>query len=264
MTYKKTNWQRVIPYLHLAGSCRLGNGIASLTDEEKKQFIRIFENQNKSIQVTYFIPASGSGSRMFDTVFNFLNSNPPSDETIEFVEHLINSAQNFAFYNKLRNIKDDLESGNLDIQAFLKLLLFENGFNFGNLPKGLIPFHRYGNFIVNPFQEHILQGVAISGDKSKFHLYHQSGFEKQIHESVRILKEITGIDFKHEFSVQNPATDAIAFDQNLNPILDSDGKSITRPAGHGALLANLNSIDSDLVFIRNIDNIQHQKVHPIR
>jgi hypothetical protein len=248
------------PYLHLAGSCRLSNGIAALTDDEKKQFIRLFENQNKSIQITYFIPSSGSGSRMFDAVFNFLNTNSPSDETIEFVEHLINSAQDFAFYNKLpQNIKDDLESGNLDIQAFLKLLLFENGFNFGNLPKGLIPFHRYGNFIVNPFQEHILQGVAISGDKSKFHFTINQIFEKQIHESVRILKEITGIDFKHEFSVQNPVTDAIAFDENLNPVLESDGKPITRPAGHGALLANLNSIDSDLIFIRNIDNIQHQK-----
>jgi hypothetical protein len=85
------------PYLHLAGSCRLGNGISAWTDEQKKQFIRIFENQQKSIQVTYFIPASGSGSRMFDAVFNFLNSNSPSEDSIEFVEHLINSARDFAF-----------------------------------------------------------------------------------------------------------------------------------------------------------------------
>jgi hypothetical protein len=75
---QKTKLAKGNPYLHLAGSCRLGNGIASLTDEEKKQFIRIFENQNKSIQVTYFIPASGSGSRMFDAVFNFsIQIHPP-------------------------------------------------------------------------------------------------------------------------------------------------------------------------------------------
>lgn len=238
----------------------MGNGISEWTDDEKKQFIRIFEHRKKSIRVAYFVPASGSGSRMFDALFNFLNNESPSEETLEFVEHLISSAKDFAFYNKLpESTKDDLESGNLDIQAFIKLLLFEDGFNFGNLPKGLIPFHRYGNFIVNPFQEHILQGIAVSGEKSDFHFTINRVFENQISESIGILKEITGIDFNHQFSIQNPSTDSVAFDSVFTPILESKKNYITRPAGHGALLSNLNEIDSDLIFIRNIDNIQHQK-----
>lgn len=248
------------PYLHITGSCRIGNGISSWTEDEKKQLIQTFDQYKTKIHTAHFIPASGSGSRMFDALFNFLNNPNPSEETLEFIEHLVNSARDFAFYNMLPEIiKDDLESGNLDIHAFLKLLLYEDGFNFGNLPKGLIPFHRYDNFIVNPFQEHILQGVEISGEKSLFHFTINEVFEKQIHETIRILKEITGIDFHHQFSVQDPSTDSIAFNENHEPAMNENGSLIKRPAGHGALLANLNAIDADLIFIRNIDNIQHKK-----
>ena len=34
-----------------------------------------------------------------------------------------------------------------------------------------------------------------------------------------------------------------------------DGKLLFRPGGHGALIENLNDIDADVVFVKNIDNV---------
>jgi hypothetical protein len=42
---------------------------------------------------------------------------------------------------------------------------------------------------------------------------------------------------------------------NNEPYRDSDGRLVFRPAGHGALLENLNDVNADIVFIKNIDNV---------
>lgn len=257
---QQENIEKGNPKLELLNSCRIGNGITTLSEEETKAAVSFYEKRKHEIKISFFIPSSGSGSRMFGALYDFLQSQNPDDETIEFIEHLVNSIPEFAFYNKLpQSVKDDLKSGNIDIESFIKLLLSQEGFDFGNRPKGLIPFHRYGNFIINPFQEHILQGAEIGGEKAHFHFTINTVFEPEISHSVKILKEITGIDFFFDFSVQDERTNSIAFDAETNaPIYDENGDLITRPAGHGALLENLNQIDSGLIFIRNIDNIQHQ------
>lgn len=247
------------PKIELLSSCRIGNGIGILNSDEKKEAIRLYENRCNQLNISFFIPSSGSGSRMFGAAYDFIQSENPSEETIEFIEHLINSIEEFAFYNKLSTeTKEELRKGTIHIESFLKLILDEEGFNFGNRPKGLIPFHRYGNFVINPFQEHILQGAVVGGDKSRFHFTINAGFEKQIKHSIKILREITGINFYFEFSVQDETTNSIAFDEGGEVILDELGELITRPAGHGTLIHNLNSIDADLILIRNIDNVQHQ------
>jgi hypothetical protein len=40
-----------------------------------------------------------------------------------------------------------------------------------------------------------------------------------------------------------------------NPFREEDGRLVFRPAGHGALLENLNQLEGDIVFIKNIDNV---------
>lgn len=247
------------PFIELAGSCRIGNGIASLPEEDKIKLSKKFEDIALKLKVTFFVPASGSGSRMFDALYDFIQSSKPKAETIEFVEHLISDIQNFAFYNKLdQDTKSDLKNGTIAIVNFIENILFEDGLNFGNLPKGLIPFHRYDNFIINPFQEHVLQGFSIAGENAHFHFTINDLYEKPIAESIRILTEITGIAAKADFSEQKIETNAFAFNESLHPIHDEQGDFITRPAGHGALIENFNSIDADIIFIRNIDNIQHR------
>lgn len=247
------------PKIELLRSCRVGDGIDTTTDTEKQTLIQHFDRSKENLKCAFFIPSSGSGSRMFGTLYDFLQQDNPNEETIEFVEHLINRIEDFALYNKLpESIKDELRSGNIDIEKFIQLLLAGEGFDYGNRPKGLIPFHRYGNFIINPFQEHILQGTRIGGEKTRFHFTINAAFEKQIKHSIKILREITGINFYFEFSEQDSNTNSIAFTTEGSPFYDEHKELVTRPAGHGALIHNLNTIDADLIFIRNIDNIQHQ------
>lgn len=247
------------PKIELVASCRINNGIEKITPKIESDALTYFENTKESIDITFFVPASGSGSRMFGSAYAFLNNENPSESTIEFIEHLINSVEEFAFYNKLPiPVKQELKSGSIEIEKFLKLILHEEGFNFGNRPKGLIPFHRYGNFIINPFQEHVLQGTKVAGEQSKFHFTINSKFEEEIRHSIKILREMTGIDFSFEFSVQDEDTNSVAFTASNEVFKDENGNPITRPAGHGVLLDNLNRIKSDLILIRNIDNIQHQ------
>ncbi len=256
---QKEKINRGNPKIELLGSCRMDNGIGILTEEEAKKSIHYYENKISDLDISFFIPSSGSGSRMFGAAYDFIHSDNPCEETIEFIEHLINSIEGFAFFNKLpQRTKDDLKTGAINIESFLKLILEEDGFNFGNRPKGLIPFHRYGNFIINPFQEHILQGAEIGGEKSRFHFTINAVFESEIKHSIKILREITGIDFDFDFSVQDEESNSVAFDENGEVIHDEEGKMITRPAGHGTLIKNINKINADLILIRNIDNVQHQ------
>ena len=247
------------PTIELLGSCRIDNGIGKLTEESKKMAIRYFEKRRHELSIHFFIPSSGSGSRMFGSAYEFLNNSKPSENSIEFVENLINSIDTFAFYNKLsQERKDELQRGTIEIEPFLRHLLLPEGFNYGNRPKGLIPFHRYGKFVINPFQEHILQGAEVGGEKSHFHFTINDRFKADIQHSIKILREITGIDFYFDFSIQSEDSNAIAFDENGDPVHDADGNLVSRPSGHGALIDNLNDIHSDLIFLRNIDNIQHQ------
>ncbi len=254
---QKVKIEKGNPKIELLGSCRSKNGITILNSEEIKNAIELYDSKVNNLDISFFIPSSGSGSRMFGAAYDFINSDNPCEETIEFIEHLINSIESFAFYNKLPEAtKDDLKTGAINVEEFLKLILNEEGFNFGNRPKGLIPFHRYGNFIINPFQEHILQGAEIGGDKSRFHFTINAGFEEQIKHSIKILREITGINFYFDFSVQDKASNSIAFDENGDALYDN-GELISRPAGHGTLIKNLNAVQADLILIRNIDNVQH-------
>jgi hypothetical protein len=160
---QKDKINRGNPTIELLGSCRIDNGIVAISEDKMKDAILFHEQKIKNLKVSFFIPSSGSGSRMFGAAYDFIEQDAPSEQTIEFIEHLINSIEEFAFYNKLpKHLKEELKSGTINIEAFLKLILNEEGFNFGNRPKGLIPFHRYGNFIINPFQEHILQVYLLS------------------------------------------------------------------------------------------------------
>jgi hypothetical protein len=60
------------------------------------------------------------------------------------------------------------------------------------------------------------------------------------------------------YSFQKPETDTPAVDMNNHLIYLSDGSPLMRPGGHGALIENLNDIDADIIFIKNIDNVCHR------
>jgi len=239
--------------VRLFAPCRIGEGILRLSDKDRAKQIKVFQ-QSKS-EFAFFIPASGSGSRMFSFLFDILNNASPSD--IGQVEKFMNHIQEFAFFQFFPpEWKQKIKDKSIDSDELSLFLLTEQGLNFASLPKGLIPFHYNEPFVLNPFQEHLLQGVKLSDGKIKFHFTVQEQFEQRICQSIASLEEMTGRKYDVSFSTQHSDMDSYAFSTDGELVL-SDNAPIRRPAGHGALLSNLNEIDSPLIFIKNIDNVQH-------
>jgi hypothetical protein len=128
---------------------------------------------------------------------------------------------------------------------------------YGELPKGLIPFHVLDPFILNPFQEHIIQGSRLHSRETAFHFTIQSQFKNNFHAVVEQLQGLMGSRFDVSYSEQNKETDSFAFEEDGSLATNKDGSVLRRPAGHGALIENLQAINNELVFVKNIDNVQH-------
>lgn len=247
------------PTIKLVKPCRIDDGILKINEQTENALVKEFDKIKDSLAITFFVPASGSGSRMFESLYDFLSSEGElKPKTYEAIEKLLNRSKDFAIYNLLpRSFKEQLKNGSIEIKDLVNYLINADGLDLGSLPKGLIPFHKYGKFIINPFQEHVVHGSKIAGDNADFHFTINRSFEEKINRNFYILKEITGIDFNYSFSEQDEKTHAYSFDKSANPIKDQAGDYLMRPAGHGALIKNLNKIEADLIFIKNIDNIQH-------
>lgn len=243
------------PKLDIVEACKIGKGILRLALSEENNYIQHYVNTNPL--TTFFIPASGSGSRMFEFLFKFLTA--PDDDNQSKVERFINHFDDFAFSKKVNPEKwFALKKGDITLEDFIDYLLSnEGGLNFAQLPKGLIPFHRIGPFILSPFQAHIAQGVEITQGSPVFHFTISETFQNAIEEEQRNIENLLYKPAILNYSVQDPKTDAYIFDENQNVILNNDNQPIKRPAGHGALLENLSTIKSDIIFIKNVDNIQH-------
>lgn len=242
------------PEVMLIAPCKVGEGILQLSLQLRQYFISVFDKENFS--TCFFIPASGSGSRMFQFLFDFLES--PDEDNRSSVEKFLNHISEFAFFQQLPiQIRKKLETHDLDLDEFVSFLLKSEGMGYGDLPKGLIPFHKNDPFILTPFQEHVLQGARVREEDVKFHFTVQSRFETLIKTGISQVQGLTGQFYNVSFSDQNSETDAIAFDENGGLFINEKSEILRRPAGHGALLENLNEVDSDIIFIKNIDNVQH-------
>ncbi|MBI1836246.1 MAG: DUF4301 family protein [Flavobacteriia bacterium] len=242
------------PDVKLIAPCKLGEGILSFSETEKLEKIALFEKLN--FTSSFFIPASGSGSRMFQFLFDFLDD--PNEENRSQVERFLNHISDFAFFQQLPiDIRKKLKNHDVELDEFVSYLLNSHGMGYGDLPKGLIPFHKNDPFILTPFQEHILQGSKVVEENINFHFTVQSFFKTKIQKVIQNIQGLTGQLYHVDFTEQNNESNAIAFKLNGEVCQNDEGEVLERPAGHGALLENLNSIDSDLIFIKNIDNIQH-------
>lgn len=241
------------PEVELLAPCKRNEGIISSSENEKVAYIHKWNISE--LNSTFFIPASGSGSRMFQFLYDFLIE--PNEDNRGKTERFLNHITEFAFYEKLPlKYREQLETYNVDLDEFVSFLLNSEGMNLGSYPKGLIPFHRSGPFILNAFQDQVLQGVRVKEKNTSFHFTINPSFEAQIKSSIANIEGVTGQKYAVSYSNQDANTDAIPFKDNNEPVQLADGKILQRPAGHGALLSNLNAIDSDVVFLKNIDNIQ--------
>lgn len=237
----------------LFAPCRIGEGILKLNHEEWNNAIATFYLSN--VSPTFFIPASGSGSRMFAFLFDFLKE--PNNSDIGSIERFMNHIQEFAFFEVLPvELKQKIKNNTIEAEELATFLLSEQGLNFEQLPKGLIPFHFNEPFVLNPFQEHVLQGTRLSNGRAKFHFTIQPEFEEQIKHSISNLEGLTGKKYAVSYSYQSKDTNSFAFTKDGQVAKDGE-QEIIRPAGHGALLENLNELHEELVLIKNIDNVQN-------
>ncbi len=137
----------------------------------------------------------------------------------------------------------------------------EKGLNYGQLPKGLLLFHAYADGARTPMEEHLVEAAlyAASNDEANVHFTvsheHLPLFRKKVEDCIAKYEAKYDIKINVSFSEQKPSTDTIAVNTDNTPFRNDDGSLLFRPGGHGALIENLNDIDADVVFIKNIDNV---------
>lgn len=240
--------------LQVLRPCRLGDGILSFTEEQQERYRQIARFFNEPLH--FFVPASGSGSRMFAFLFDYLQH--PNAENTKQAERFFSRLQEFALFRKLpQNIQAAYIAGDLTLSAFVSVLMGVDGLNFGALPKGLISFHIHEPFVLNAFQEHLSQVQTLVKGPTHFHFTIQQEFAELFEQCVSELQSLTGQTYQVSYSSQDKNTDAFVFDQQQELICDSNGQPVRRPAGHGTLLQNLEALQAPYVLVKNIDNMQH-------
>ena len=263
-------FEKGFPFLKLEAAASIGNGIVATTDSERDAYIKAWEaykNEGGHV-VTKFVPASGAASRMFKNLFEFLGADY-DEPTTDFEKKFFSQIEHFAFYADLneacrRNAGKDIPGllAGKDYKAVVANLLEAAGLNYGALPKGLLKFHKYEDGARTPLEEHLVEGALYAaGADGKVNVHftvspeHRSLFEQLVGEKAAKYAEKYGVEYHVSFSEQKPSTDTIAADMDNRPFRDDKGHLVFRPGGHGALIENLNDLDSDIVFVKNIDNV---------
>ena len=269
------NFQTGFPFVNIAKPATLQDGISPLDMDSAEEYAEIFEKKCRNLRLTKFTPASGAATRMFKHLFEYFyvdSSKPLTKLQHQFFESL----SSFAFYPRLKSV---LEKNSLSLEKLLEnkeyhkilgFVLFDQGLNYGQMPKGLIEFHVNSGQSRTSLEEHFREGAAYAcGANREVNLHftvspeHKSLFTQNNEEiKIRLEKELN-VHFNISFSIQKESTDTIAVEDNLSPFRDENGSLLFRPGGHGALIENLNDIRSDLIFIKNIDNVCVDELKPI-
>ena len=256
------------PFLKLEAAASIGHGIMAPADDERKKYIdawKAYKAEGKDI--VKFVPASGAASRMFKDMFAFLDADYDVPTT-DFEKHFFDNIKKFAFREALcdkckanngKKISELLADGNY--KAIVANMLKAEGLNYGQLPKGLLLFHNYEDGPRTPMEEHLVEGAlyAASNGEANVHFTvsheHMELFKQKVAEKADIYAKKFGIKYNITFSEQKPSTDTVAANADNTPFRNDDGSLLFRPGGHGALIENLNEINADVIFIKNIDNV---------
>lgn len=124
-------------------------------------------------------------------------------------------------------------------------------------PKALIPFHRGGRGTRTAFEEHLWEAVKAGIGKAHFTVPQEflAEFRRLGKRCADQLHRRYGVRLRLSFSVQDPSTETLAWEEGSGWARQADGGLLFRPGGHGALLKNLQATKGDIVFIKNIDNV---------
>lgn len=258
------------PFLRLSGAAAVGQGILKPTEEETAHYLAAWDGYtaDEHHHVVKFVPASGAASRMFKDVFAFVDAEYNEPQTA-FEKAFFANIDKAAFLADLnatctrlhgKDVQALLAEGNY--KAVAAAMLSKDGMNYGGLPKGLLKFHNYADGARTPLEEHLVEGALYAREKNgKVNVHftvspeHRPLFEALVAEKAPQYAQSHGVDFDVTFSEQKASTDTVAANADNTPFRNADGSMLFRPGGHGALIENLNDIQADVVFIKNIDNV---------
>jgi len=256
------------PFLKLEAAAAIGKGIIVPTPIESKNYVAAWQQYKaQGKRVVKFVPASGAASRMFKDMFAFVDADYDKPTT-SFENKFFDSIKRFAFYDELdtacqknngKCIKELMAEGNY--KAVVANMLKAEGLNYGQLPKGLLLFHNYPEGPRTPMEEHLVEGAMYAASNGDAYVHftvsheHMDLFKQKVAQKAELFSKKYGIRYDITFSEQKPSTDTVAANPDGTPFRNSDGSLLFRPGGHGALIENLNEIDADVIFVKNIDNV---------
>lgn len=265
----------------LVSPATLSKGILELSETDFLEKASFYDTNKSNFKIKKFVPASGAATRMFKFLTAFLNEFDIEKESINaYINRkkeselaiFIIGLEKFPFFEavdtKLRELFPDFESLPRDYKNyyFIRLLLGNDYFDFANKPKAVLPFHKYENHIATALEEHLFESAYYASSNKHSHLHftiseaHQSQFESIVDTIKASIEKQSGTTINVSYSFQNKKTDSIAVDPDNTPFRNEKRELVFRPGGHGALIENLNDLDADIIFIKNIDNIIQNNV----
>jgi hypothetical protein len=261
-------------YSNLIAAGNIGNGIIKINEKQQQEYINFFENKRNQLSIVKFVPASGAATRMFKFLFQFLKDFDAKKDNIELyikrnrdMSVFLNGLEKFPFFEdvvfKIHEIIsnfNDLPDSERCLE-FVRTMLDESRLNYSFSPKGLLPFHKYSTQVLTAFEEHLMEASLYASSKNKANLHftiseeHTKMFNDELEHIQEDVEEKTNTKFNVSFSFQSQSTNTIAITSNNELYRGEDSRLLFRPSGHGALIQNLNTLDFELIFIKNIDNI---------
>lgn len=243
------------PYLDIVAPATPEKGIEVLSEEQIKETSDYADSAQTEGRCK-FVPASGAASRMFKNIFAGLQT--PNDAT----RRLADNIEKFAFYSP-----ETFGTSPYDPVKVASALLSDEGLGYGKKPKGVLKFHRYPTETRTAVAEHLIEGQAYmrNSDGSvnivvTISPEHRTLFEEEIGKVKQEYEKRYGVKYNIRFTYQDKNTDTIAVTPDNKPFLKEDGSILRRPAGHGALIYNLNATEEELVSIKNIDNVCSERL----
>jgi len=262
--------------VNILAAATLGNGIQQFSEAQINDLAKYYEANKSGYDILKFIPASGAATRMFKDLHRFLEEFDAEKESIsnflsqhknENLNRFFSEIEKLPFYKRAVNNAMESQPGfnslSDDAKKFtlVRTILYAPGLNLSDYPKGLVPFHNYGDHVATAFEEHLFESSKYAAIDGVANLHftvsedHKEKFEAEFQEIKKRIEQKAQVKFEVTYSYQNPKTDTIAVDDSNKPFRTEDGKLFFRPGGHGALIDNLNELKAAVVFIKNIDNV---------
>lgn len=263
------NFVKGFSFVNLEKPAVIGDGILRIEENEIPTYVKSFENYAENSSILKFVPASGAATRMFKDLYDFKSTYNPIESKLEdypSVKQVLDNIKQFAFYEKLQSLGVERLLEDKKYLEVINLILNDDALSYGQSPKAVILFHKYENQVRTAFEEHLVEAAEYCVNKDrKVRLHftisenHSDKFKSLLESVKKDYEKTYNCEYEIEFSFQKSSTDTVAVNMDNSLAYNENGDIIFRPAGHGALIENLNDINADIVFIKNIDNVIHDK-----